>query len=69
VQYKNNIHVYYYYHFINNCLINDIKLYFYYIVNVDEVEDVCAEVGINCMPTFKFYKNGTQVSVDDKTKK
>ncbi|ORX58369.1 thioredoxine 2 [Piromyces finnis] len=34
----------------------------FYRVNVDNVEDVAAEVGINCMPTFKFYKNGAQIN-------
>jgi len=33
----------------------------FYRVNVDEVEDVSAEVGITGMPTFKFYKNGSEI--------
>ena len=27
-------------------------------VDVDEQEEISAHVGIKCMPTFKFYKNG-----------
>ena len=27
-------------------------------VDVDENSEVAGEQGINCMPTFKFYKNG-----------
>ena len=27
-------------------------------VNVDEAHEISQHVGISCMPTFKFYKNG-----------
>ena len=30
-------------------------------VNVYELDDVLENHGINCMPTFIFYKNGTKV--------
>ncbi|XP_044196450.1 thioredoxin [Thunnus albacares] len=30
-------------------------------VDVDEAEDVSSHCGINCMPTFHFYKNGQKV--------
>ncbi|XP_008281601.1 thioredoxin b [Stegastes partitus] len=30
-------------------------------VDVDEAEDVSAQCGIKCMPTFYFYKNGKKV--------
>ena len=30
-------------------------------VNVDELGEVSAEQGIECMPTFIFYKNGKKV--------
>ena len=30
-------------------------------VNVDELSEVSANQGIECMPTFIFYKNGTKV--------
>jgi len=31
-------------------------------VDVDTADDVAAECGINCMPTFHFYKNSTKVT-------
>nr|XP_057922487.1 thioredoxin [Doryrhamphus excisus] len=30
-------------------------------VDVDEADDVSSSCGINCMPTFHFYKNGKKV--------
>ncbi|XP_076016810.1 thioredoxin-like [Genypterus blacodes] len=30
-------------------------------VDVDEAEDIAAEYGIECMPTFLFCKNGAEV--------
>eukprot|EP00833_Pecoramyces_ruminatium_P018435 jgi/Orpsp1_1/1192467/evm.model.d7180000093538.1 len=30
----------------------------FYQVNVDQAEDVTAHCGIQCMPTFKFFKAG-----------
>nr|BAK82164.1 thioredoxin 2 [Sebastes schlegelii] len=30
-------------------------------VDVDEADDVSSHCGINCMPTFHFYKNGEKV--------
>ncbi|XP_037531660.1 thioredoxin-like [Nematolebias whitei] len=30
-------------------------------VDVDEAADVSSDCGINCMPTFHFYKNGQKV--------
>ncbi|XP_028329617.1 thioredoxin-like [Gouania willdenowi] len=30
-------------------------------VDVDEADDVSGHCGINCMPTFHFYKNGEKV--------
>lgn len=30
-------------------------------VDVDEAEDVSSYCGVNCMPTFIFYKNGVKV--------
>lgn len=34
-------------------------------VNVDKdgLEDVCEEQGVQSLPTFKFYKNGSQVGM------
>jgi len=31
-------------------------------VDVDTADDVAAHCGINCMPTFHFYKNSTKVT-------
>ncbi|KAM9335445.1 thioredoxin-like [Symphorus nematophorus] len=31
-------------------------------VDVDEAEDVSVHCGIQCMPTFQFYKNGEKVT-------
>jgi len=31
-------------------------------VDVDEAEDVAAQCGIRCMPTFQFYKNSKKVT-------
>ena len=28
------------------------------VIDVDQAEDICQKVGISCMPTFIFYKNG-----------
>lgn len=33
----------------------------FYKVDVDDASDVSAKAGINCMPTFHFYKNGAKV--------
>jgi thioredoxin 1 len=33
----------------------------FYKIDVDEVSDVAAELGIRAMPTFLLYKNGEQV--------
>merc|ERR1712183_785756 len=30
-------------------------------VDVDDAADVSAKCGIECMPTFQFYKNGTKI--------
>ncbi len=34
------------------------KEIFFIKVDVDKNESICKELGINSMPTFKFYKNG-----------
>ncbi|MCQ2819429.1 MAG: thioredoxin family protein [archaeon] len=31
-------------------------------IDVDQAESICQEVGITCMPTFVFYKDGKVVS-------
>lgn len=31
-------------------------------VDVDQAEDVAAKYGIQAMPTFKFFKNGAEIS-------
>merc|ERR1739848_716460 len=33
----------------------------FYKVDVDDASEVSAKAGINCMPTFHFYKNGAKV--------
>lgn len=31
-------------------------------VNVDTAQEISSDVGISCMPTFKFYKDGKLVA-------
>ncbi|KAI9776524.1 MAG: Cytoplasmic thioredoxin isoenzyme 2 [Peltula sp. TS41687] len=33
----------------------------FYKIDVDEVSDVAKELGVTAMPTFYFFKNGTQI--------
>ncbi|KAL4784983.1 thioredoxin-like protein [Aspergillus varians] len=34
----------------------------FYQIDVDELSDVAAEIGVRAMPTFIFYKNGEKVN-------